>query len=111
MTPDECWALITHLPRTSPLKAALAEDPDIPEGDPAPPSWTEFSPVDEKLAYQIELTQSILANLISLGGGQPPKFKPWPRPGDDKREAARKARFAERWRKHKELAARVLRKR
>jgi hypothetical protein len=109
MTPDECWALIIHLPRTSPLMAALADDPDVPEGEPRDTSWTEFSPEVEALAHIADVLQSLLANVIALGGGKPPKFKPYRRPGEAKREAARKARFAEKWAKHKALAARVLR--
>jgi hypothetical protein len=101
------------LPRDSPLKAALAADPDWPKAPPdedADVPWTEFSPVDEKLAYLIDLMQSLLASVIAIGGGKPPRFKPWRRPGDAARKAAGKARLAERWRKHKELAARILRK-
>lgn len=112
MTPDECWDFIVHLPRTSPLKAALAADPDIPlaEGDGDVP-WTEFSPEVQALADLVDTQRSVLAVLIKALGGKPPKFKPYPRPGDARRQAAEKARFAERWRKHKELAGRVLRPR
>jgi hypothetical protein len=110
MTPDECWALIIHLPRTSPLKAALAEDPDIPLAEPGDPPWTEFSPEVQAIAEAVDVLKSLLANVISLGGGKPPKFRPYPRPDDARREAAEKARFAGRWAKHKALAARILRK-
>jgi len=110
MTPDECWDLITHLPRTSPLKAALAEDPEIPLGEAGDVPWTEFSPEVQALAEVRDLLASLLANVIALGGGKPPKIPPYPRPGDTRRKAADKARFAERWRRHKELAARLLRK-
>lgn len=109
MTPDECWDFITHLPRDSPLMAALADDPDMPEGEPREPSWTEFSPEVQAMAEAVDVLKALLANVIALGGGKPPKFKPYPRPGDGRRAAAAKARWAEKWAKHKALAARVLR--
>ena len=111
MTADELWALIVHLPRESPLKAALADDPEILPGEPGDVPWTEFSPEVQVMAQAVDLLQSLLASVIAIGGGKPPKFKPYPRPGDAKRKAADQARFAERWRKHKELAARILRPR
>lgn len=109
VSPDEVWDMITRLPRTSATMAALADDPDIEPGEPGEPSWTEFSPEVQVMAEAVDLLKSLLANVIALGGGKPPKLKPYPRPGDGKRKAAEKARLAERWRRHKELAARVLR--
>jgi hypothetical protein len=110
MTADECWDLIVHLPRTSPLKAALADDPEITPGEPGDVPWTEFGPETQALAHIVDVLQSLLASVIAIGGGRPPKLKPYPRPGETRRKAAEQERLAERWRKHKELAARVLRK-
>lgn len=111
VTPDEVWDCIVHLPRTSATMSALADDPDVQPGDPRPPTMAEFSPEVQVMAEAVDLLKSLVSVVISLGGGKPPKFKPYPRPGDDRREAAEKARFAERWRNHKELAARLIRKR
>lgn len=113
VSPDEVWECVMALPRTSATRAALADDPEIPvgEGEPGDPPWTEFSPEVQAMAEAVDLLKSLLANVISLGGGKPPKFRPYPRPGDSRRREAEKARFADRWRKHKELAARVLRPR
>lgn len=108
VTPDEVWDCIVHLPRTSATMSALADDPDAPKSAPKPPSWTEFSPEVQVTAEVRDLLASLLANVIALGGGEPPKIPPYARPGDDKRQAAERERMAERWRKHKELVARVL---
>lgn len=110
MTADELWSLIVHLPRESPLKAALADDPEIPAGQPGDPPWTEFSPEVQVLADIADRLGSLLSVVVQLGGGKPPRLKPYPRPGDEKRRQAEKARFAERWARHKALAARVLRR-
>lgn len=110
MTADECWALIVHLPRDSPLKAALADDPGIPAAEPRDPAWTEFGPEVQALADISDKLSSLLAVVIRGLGGKPPKFKPYPRPGDAKRKQLEKQRFADRWAKHKALAARVLRR-
>lgn len=110
VTADELWDLIVHLPRTSAVMSALADDPDVPAGAPRPPSWTEFGPDVQVMAEVRDLLASLLANVIALGGGKPPKIAPYPRPGDERRKAAEAQRLADRWRKHKELSARVLRK-
>lgn len=108
ITPDEVWDCIAHLPRTSATMAALANDPQAPKSAPKPPSWTEYGPEVQVMAEVRNLLASLLANVIALGGGKPPKIPPYPRPDDEQRKQAERERLAERWRKHKELVARVL---
>jgi hypothetical protein len=111
VTPDELWDLVAHLPRTSAVMSALADDPEIPAGAPRPPSMREFSPETEALADVADKLAALLVNVIALGGGKPPRLQPYPRPGDDRRKAAEQERHAERIRKHRELVARVTRRR
>lgn len=87
MTPDECWDLITHLPRTSATTAALYADPDTVFGDElAEVPLTEFGPEVQVLAHVADVLQSLLVNVIALGGGKPPRLKPYPRPGEARRK-------------------------
>jgi hypothetical protein len=86
MTPDECWDLITHLPRTSATTGAIYADPETVIGDePAETPLTDFSPEVQAAAHGNDLLTAILVNLIALGGGKPPKLQPYPRPGEARR--------------------------
>jgi len=95
ITPDEIWDYILHLPRNSATWAAVYADPEtvIDEaGEPPEPRLTEYSPEVEALAGVYDLLASLLANVIALGGGKPPRIEPYRRPGEAKREAARARR-------------------
>lgn len=80
-SPDECWDLLMHAPRDSPLMAAIADDPELARtGRPGAPRLTEFSPEVEALAGVHDLLGSLLSVVVSLGGGRPPKVAPYRRP-------------------------------
>ena len=105
MLPDECWDLLMALPRDSALMSALADDPEL-AGVAAerPPSLAEFSHETEALAGIHDLLGSLLAVVVSLGGGRAPQVRPYPRPVT----AAAKARKAAARQAHQDLVRRVL---
>jgi hypothetical protein len=98
MTADECWDLITHLPRDSATWAAVYADPetviDDDGGPAAEPRLTEFSPVVERLADVSDRLASLIAIVSGALSKQQVKIPPSPRPGDARRAQA-KARRSE----------------
>lgn len=88
ITPDEIWDYITHLPRTSATTSAIYADPEAVLGDEdAETPLADFSPEVQAIAHACDLLAALLANVISLGGGKPPKLQPYPRPGEARRRA------------------------
>lgn len=81
MTADELWALIIHLPRESPLMAAIAQDPFF-AGDavPRPLSLEHFSPEVEALAAVHDQLAALRATVVAVAGGKPKREEPYPRP-------------------------------
>lgn len=102
---DEAWDVLVHAPRDSPLTAAVADDPELarPGAEACPPRLTEFGPEVEALAGIYDLLASLLANVVSLGGGEPPKIPPYRRPVT----ASERAREAEARRRHEDLVRRL----
>lgn len=104
MTADECWGFLMHLPRDSPLMAALAADPDYAsDAKPGPVPWTEFGPEVQALAAVHDLLGSLVSMVGSLGG-KPPQIAPYPRPVSP----AQRRRREEQRAKHEWLKARLL---
>jgi hypothetical protein len=96
---DECWDMLMHLPRDSPLTSALAADPEFAsDAKPGPPSWTEFGPVVQALAANHDLLAAIYSAITKA------KIPPYPRPANP----VRKKRMAELRAKHEWLKARLL---
>jgi hypothetical protein len=83
-------ALIDHLPRTSSLAAAIADDDEMADAEvrsaPATPAhaapvpMTEFSPEVEALAALMDRLGELINTEIALKGGKPSSVKPYPRP-------------------------------
>jgi hypothetical protein len=107
ITPDEVWDYVTHLPRDSATWAAIYADPEtvIPDegAEPPEPRLTEFSPEVEALAAMHDLLAALLANVVALGGGKPPRISPYRRPGAARREAAKARRHEQARREWAEL--------
>lgn len=94
VTPDEIWDYVLNLPRNSATWAAVYDSPEtVIDGDEAPEMrLTEYSPEVEALADIADKLSALLANVIALGGGKPPEIRPYRRPGEARREAARARR-------------------
>lgn len=87
MTPDECWDLIRHLPSDSPLMAALADDEEYAaDEEPGDPPWTEHGPEVRVLADIYDMLGTLVRQVAGLAG-EPPRIRPYPRPGDARRAA------------------------
>lgn len=79
--------LIEHLPRNSAFVEVLANDETIaaavdraaPE-DKARERLSEWSPEREMLVAIFDRLGSVIAALIAVNGGTPPKIPPYPRP-------------------------------
>lgn len=98
-----------HAPRDSPLMSALADDPDAAAAGPAQaPKLAQFSPEVEALAGVYDLLAALLANVVSLGGGKPPRIPPYPRPVTASQLAAERAERDAARRQHEELVRRLI---
>jgi hypothetical protein len=96
VSPDEVWDCVTHLPRDSATWSAVYADPEaeIPD-EPAPePRLTEYSPEVEAIAAAHDVLVAILAHLSAFTSKKPVRLKPYRRPGEARRAAA-KARIRE----------------
>ena len=93
---DECWELVTRLPRDSATWAAVYADPEtpIPDEVPAEPSLTEYSPEVEALAAVHDILAAILAHVSALTAKTPVRLEPYRRPGEARRKRAKAQRDA-----------------
>jgi hypothetical protein len=102
---DECWDLLMHAPRDSPVISAIADDPlyakDVRS---APPKLAQFSPERETLANIDDKLGSLIAVVVKGLGGKPPKIPPHPRPVT----ASARAEKAEARREHQDLVRQLL---
>lgn len=95
MTADECWQYLMHLPRDSPLMAAIYADPETVLSDEAAEmQLTEYSPEVEVSSDIYDVLIAILAHLTALTSKKPVKLSPRRRPGEA-RLRARKAQLRE----------------
>jgi hypothetical protein len=87
---DEAWTVLMHAPRDSPVISAIADDPFYaqPDAKVKPPTLAQFSPERETLARIDNKLGALLANLIALGGGKPPRIEPHPWPESASQRAA-----------------------
>ena len=86
LTPDECWQLLMNLPRTSPLMAKLAADPEwVSDEPPGPLPWTDYT-------AEVQILADIYDLIPAMFGAQ---AKPWPRPVSAAVEVNRTAARAE----------------
>ncbi|GAA0976104.1 hypothetical protein Q7689_00830 [Nocardiopsis tropica] len=77
--------LIDHLPRTSHLTAAMADDDELAENSPEPtgssaPTLTEWSPTVERLTLAVDRLGELIAAVYGAAGGKAKAPKPLPRP-------------------------------
>jgi hypothetical protein len=87
---DECWDLLMHAPRDSPIKSALFADPEtvLPD-EAAEPTLAEYSPEVEAIAALHDVNAAILAHLSAFTSKRPVRLKPYRRPGEARRAARR----------------------
>lgn len=103
---DECWDLLMHAPRDSPVISAIAGDPAYATGaTPSAPTLAQFSPERETLAGIHDLLGALLANVIALGGGKVPQIRPHPRPVTASQRAEKEAAR----RQHENLVRQLIR--
>jgi len=103
--------LIQSLPPHSRFVAAVADDDEVAEqmdldAPPKPPSLTEFDPTTRAIADLYDRVGTLIAAVIASTGKKPPKIQPYRRP----KLAVDRVRERRRWAKHKQLAARLLRR-
>lgn len=74
---------------SSAYREAVLDDPEVaerlavqpePVGRSRTPALSEFSPVVAALTDALDLLQVIHGDLVALGNGKPPQFRPTPRP-------------------------------
>ncbi len=107
---DEAWAVLAHAPRDSPFASAIADDPELTVPPrPGPPKLAQFSPEVEALAGVYDLLAAILANVIAIGGGKPPKIDPYARPVTASQLAAKAAQDAADEALHQRLVSQLVR--
>lgn len=108
MTPDECWDLLMYAPRDSPVMSAIADDPEFASSaKPSPPKLAQFSPEVEALAAVHDLLASLLSTVTALGGGEPPKVAPYPRPVTVSQLAQKRAEREAARRQHADIVFRM----
>lgn len=108
---DEAWTVLMHAPRDSPVISAIADDPFYARSDAKakPLTLAQFSPERETLARIDNKLGSLLANVIALGGGNPPKIEPHPWPQSASQRAAAAAELEAADALHNRLVSQLIR--
>ncbi|MEV2277874.1 hypothetical protein AB0I72_20040 [Nocardiopsis sp. NPDC049922] len=89
--------LLDHLPRTSHLAAAMADDDELAETSPEPtgpsaPPLTEWSPAVERLTVAVDRLGELIAAVYNAAGGKAKPPRPLPRPVTARDRVLRKVR-------------------